>query len=558
MDLSDVRKYFGDRMTGRLRLLYPFLFVILPILTVLSRNPGESTLGDVAILTGVMLAAWAGAYALVACASGRGWSSQVVPLIVLAGILWFYAYQGLRSLYRFAHYTRAPVVVTGVTIMVLALATAVGVRWLARRPLYLDWVTSFFALTGLLMVAWSGIRIVADQRSARKALQDSQLVRALAAPIPLKGGVSSSAITARRDIYLIILDEYPNSTVLRELFGFDNRLFEDSLRQLGFIIPRQIRSNYVHTLLSLPSLLNFSHMTRLGEELGTRSTDPTLPDYLVENNRTAAFLKARGYQFLFFPSQWWMATEHNRNADWEFRVWSGFNPAREATRSDLRRAFVSTTPLALLHRNDAYDADHVKRTLAGIEQVPLREEPTFVLAHILNPHYPYVFDPRCHSLPARPRTSWTNGRRETYLNQLRCLNTLVLRTVTTLLQRSAPAPIILLVGDHGTNSLEYSSAVSAEAVSTAQARERFGAFGAFSLPGDGARQLVDSVTLVNVIPNVLNRYFDAGIPLAPDSLYMSLDQTPYLFVPVDPAALGGRGDGPLRRALGVSVFSWPG
>jgi hypothetical protein len=524
-------------MMRRLRLLYPFLFVVLPILTVLTRNAGGSTLEDVATLMGVVLAVCATAYAVVALVSGRGWANPVVPLIVLAGILWFYAYPALRGLYRLARGTPAPLVVAAVTVMILALVTAAAVRWLGRRPQYLDRVTTFFALTGLLLVAWSGFRIVADQVAARRALRGSRLARELAAPVPPTGVALPAAHEPRRDIYIIILDEYANSSVLRERFGFDNRQFEDSLRQLGFTIPRLIHSNYVHTLLSLPSLLNFSHLTRLGEELGTHNTDPTLPDYLVEHNRTAAFLKARGYQFLFFPSQWWISTEHNRNAAWEFQAWSGFNPAREATRSDLRRSFVGTTPLALLHKNDAYDADHVQRTLAAIEQVPSRKEPTFGLAHILNPHFPYVFDADCHPLKSRPTGGWGQGRQEAYISQVRCLNTLLLRTVTTLLQRSAPAPIILLVGDHGTNSLRYSDAKSAEAVSPAQARERFGALGAFFLPGEGARQLADSVTLVNVVPKVLNHYFQAGIHLAPDKLYMSLERTPYLFVEVDQASL---------------------
>ena len=89
-------------MMRRLRLLYPFLFVVLPILTVLTRNAGGSTLDDVATLMVVVLAACAAAYAMVALVSGRGWASPVVPLIVLAGILWFYAYQALRGLYRLA------------------------------------------------------------------------------------------------------------------------------------------------------------------------------------------------------------------------------------------------------------------------------------------------------------------------------------------------------------------------------------------------------------------------------------------------------------------------
>jgi hypothetical protein len=517
----------------RLKLLYPFLFVILPVLNVLTRNPGGSTLADVGTVVGVLLAGCAGVYTLVALVSRRGLSNPMVPLIVLAGIGWFYSYPLIRSFYRFAHRLPAPKLVTAVTALVLILVTAAVVWWLARRPRYLDRVTTFFGLTGLFLVVWSGVRIVSDQLASRRAVRSSRLVRELEVPLPVQG----KAPEPRRDIYLIILDEYANASVLQERFGFDNHEFVDSLRHLGFVIPGLIRANYVHTLLSLPSLLNFSHLSRLGEELGTHNLDPTLPNYLVEHNRTAAFLKRQGYKFLFYPSQWWISTEHNRNADWEFQAWSDFNPARAATESDLRRAFVGTTPPALLYNNDVHDADYVKRTLAAIERAPERGEATFALAHILNPHYPYVFGVDCRPLPTRPNRDWGQGREEDYLNQLRCLNTLLLRTVRTLLQRSEPDPIILLVGDHGTNSLKYMEAKSAASVSPAQAQERFGAFGAFYLPGAGAQHLADTLTLVNLLPRVLNHYLGASIPLAPDKLYMSLEQAPYSFAEVDPASL---------------------
>jgi hypothetical protein len=123
---------------------------------------------------------------------------------------------------------------------------------------------------------------------------------------------------------------------------------------------------------------------------------------------------------------------------------------------------------------------------------------------------------------------------------VQCLNHLLLGTVTQLVQGPTSDPIILLVGDHGTNSLGYNSAASAEAVSPEQARERFGTFGALRLPGGSNAGIPDSVTLVNLIPIILNSYFDSALPLSPDSLYMSLDQTPYLFARVDPAALSPR------------------
>jgi len=528
-------------MMRKLRLLYPFLFAALPILNTLTRNPGGAALADVGWLVAVVLTACSVVYLLAALATGGRLANPLVPLVVVAAILWFYGYEAIRSLYRLSRSMPAPIVVTGVAVMVAAAATVAGLWWLARRPAYLDRVTTFLSLMGLLLIGWSGARIVVDQLQARSDVRNSPLVKQLGQPPAVREAAVRLGAVEPPDIYLVILDEYPNSDVLRERFGFDNRAFEDSLRKLGFTLPALVQSNYVHTLLSLPSILNFSHLTQLEQELGRRETDPAVANYLVENNRTAAFLQARGYQFFFFPSQWWISTHHNRNADWEFQAWTGFNLGRELTRSDMRRVFVGNTPLSLFRRDFAHDADHVTRTLDAVAQIADRGGQKFAFAHILSPHYPYVFDAGCGIAARRAMGGWDRRRRDAYIGQVECLNKLLLEAVKHLLQRSARSPVILLVGDHGTNSLGYSSAKSAAAVTPAQARERFGAFGAFHLPGGGGRLFADSVTLVNVIPRVLNHYFDAGIPLAPDSLYMSLEQTPYLFAPVDPASLGGGG-----------------
>jgi hypothetical protein len=523
-------------VTSRLQLLYPFLFVIFPVLNILTQSPGGSNLGDSALIMVVLLVGCAGLYAMVVAATGGRWSNPVAPLVVFLGVLSFYGWDLLPdSVHQIGR--RAPVALRAGLAMALLLATVGAVWWLARRPRALARVSTFLSLTGALLVSVSCIQVVASGIHARRVMHHSQLARELARPVG-KRPAGSAPRSSRPDIYLLVLDEYANSSVLREVFGFDNRLFEDSLRHLGFTIPRVVRSNYVHTLLSIPSLLNFSHLTRLSEELGPRETDPTLPNYLVENNRTTAFLRDRGYKFLFFPSQWWISTAHNRNADWEYHPWTGINLAREATRSDLRRFLVSNTLLDFLTRgNHNWDADHVRRTLAALEHVPERQEPTFVFAHVLNPHGPYVFTPDCHSSTRQPAASPSAQREHPYVGQIQCLNRMVLQLVSTLLERSSEPPVILLQGDHGSNLLRYSSAKSASAVSPAQARERFGAFGAYYLPHGGARLFADTVTVVNVLRKVLNYYFDAGIPPAPDELYMSLEHTPYNFVQVDPARL---------------------
>jgi hypothetical protein len=103
-------------------------------------------------------------------------------------------------------------------------------------------------------------------------------------------------------------------------------------------------------------------------------------------------------------------------------------------------------------------------------------------------------------------------------------------------------PVILLQGDHGSTMLGFATARTAEQVSAPEAWERFGAFGAYYLPDGGAAAFGDTVTIVNVLGNVLRKYFGARLPREPDTQYLSVERAPYRRVRVDPEwrAEGGR------------------
>jgi hypothetical protein len=514
----------------RLKLWHPVLFALLPILNTLSRNPGGSRPGDIAVVLATVLVGSAVACLILAAVLRSRVPRGLIPLVVLVGVFLFYGKGLLGDLTRQAA-GAPPALVLTAFMAILGL----GIWWLARRPDWLDRINTFLMLTGVLMVGWLSARIVANDFRSRSIVENSALATELARPVKTQP-VEGRQTRAAPDIYLLVLDEYAHGGVLQNLFQFDNRMFEDSLRQLGFTVPRLVRSNYVHTVLSLPSLLNFSHVTMLSEEVGPRSTDATLPNHLLEHNRTVSYLKQRGYRFLFYPSQWWPSTSRNRNADWEFEAWSGFNPVREVSRSDLRRSLVRTTALDYVIRDDAWDADFIRRTLAALEAIPEQREPTFAFAHIVSPHWPYVFDQDCRAAK-ETQVRGRSGRQGAYIGQLQCLNRLLLRTVSTILRRSPEPPVILLQGDHGTNLLQYSDARDARAVTPAQASERLGAFGAYYVPGGGRSLFADTVTVVNVLQKVLSYYAGADVSPAPDDLYVSLERTPYDFAPVDPSRL---------------------
>jgi hypothetical protein len=410
------------------------------------------------------------------------------------------------------------------------------VWWLGRRPKALRGVATFLTLTCGLLVLRFGAGVVLDRLHERSAIAGSAVARELETPI--RGPAAAPA--PARDVYLILLDEYANDAVLRDVLGFDNRQFEDSLRALGFHIPAASGSNYTQTILSLPSLLNAAHVWRVERELPPGSNDPSLVNHLLARSRVARFFQSHGYRYVFFPSGWWSSTQTSPIADSVVRVWRGFDLDRELSHTEFRRAVMRTTLLRYAKPEDPFDGEFVRRTLDGVAQLPADSAPTFAFAHVLNPHWPFVFDRDCRRPPA---DLGVRDRRAAYVGQLQCLNGLVLAAVTKILRDSDLPPVILLQGDHGTAIL-HGGARSAEQVTARSAWERFGAFGAYYLPGSRAPEMGDSITVVNVLGQVLRGYFGADLPPEPDDHYMSIEASPFHFVRADPAWLAKGDSGP--------------
>lgn len=527
-------------MTPRPACFYPILLAVVPVVHMVANNTGWSTLDDLAVILITVLAGCGIVYGLAALVASGRWGGRLPPLVVLAAVLWFWGYVPVVDLVG-----RRASVATHLMLFPLGITATVGLGWwLLRRPAVLDRVAIFLTLTGGLLVGWSALSIgVAELRSAR-ALRESAVVRRLAQPIPVRPGAAAGP---KRDIYLIVLDEYANAEITGARFGFDNHVFLDSLRQLGFVVPA-VHSNYLHTALSLPSLLNATQLVDLSRELGSRTKDITVLDYLVVNNRTVAFLKSHGYRFVFFPSQWWPATRHNRHADSEVHVWDGWHPLRELSRSHLRRTLREASILDLLQREAAWNiyGDHVSRTFTAIAQVPKTPGPVFAFAHLLIPHLPFVFDRDCRPLSYKTAGSPPKAESFRYVGQVECLNRMVLELVTTLLRESDVPPVILLQGDHGTKSLRFEKAATAEAIPVAAARERLGAFGAYYLPDHGTEAFGDSVTVVNVLGDVLRHYLGADLPREPEDMYLSVGRAPFAFKRVDLAWLA-QADSPRVR-----------
>jgi hypothetical protein len=525
-------------MSRRVTRLYPFFFAVVPILKYAATNPDLFRFDALALLLGSAVAFCGVIYALARLAGGRGLPAALPAFVAFLGVAWMYGYNRLRVVVSpdAAHAPHA------ILILVAVALTAACIWWIRRREALLEGMGRFLTLTAALLIGWSTVQIGTWWVSGRSAIAGSALARDLARPIDGPATVPEP----RRDVYLIVLDEYANSAVLRERTGYDNSAFEDSLRALGFHVPALVRSNYAHTLLSLPSMLNAAHLTALEGELGAETRQPALPNYLLEHNRGAAYLQARGYRYVFFPSSWWHSTSSSATANAEFHPWSGFDFRRFMSSGELPRTIRGATLLRYVDSEHRWEAEHTRLTLGGLADLARDPVPTFAFAHVLKPHDPYVFDRECRTLP---RVHEEEQEMALYLEQLECVNRMLLQTVGDILRTSTVPPIIILQGDHGSKFLGATGYDRAEDVPAAAARERLGAFGAYYLPAGGAAAFGDTVTVVNVLGNVLRHYFGAHLPRAGDEQYISPAHFPYAFRKVDARWLAEQvSAGPVLRA----------
>ncbi len=503
-------------------LLHPFLFAVAPILFLFAHNANELPLFDRNSIIRLLLP---GAIALcLAWALRLGLQRVVAKDRLLAGMLaslllfLFFGFghaQGVyfRTVERLGGDLRY--VVRGIPFghykFFFALWTAGGIaaiglflRWarshrgsLPGLTAYLNRVAAILLLMAMIQIAWTESGRVLHSKG-NKGLQDIQ-----AAP-------AAGRSVDHPDIYYIILDSYPAAGTLRESYGFDNQDFLDYLIGKGFYLAAKSRSNYTSTLMSLGSSLNFEHFDFLSTTLGRESTNISLPMHMLENSRAMRFLKANGYSFVNFRTPIGPAAK-NRHADWDVDCNRGL------IGDEFLRLLIETTLLEPFSRTYSSESRRERilcqfATLPRIRDNPALRRPLFVLAHILCPHWPYIFG-RDGLAPSGISGQRAQGK-QLFVDQLIFVNQLVMRMLDELLVDPGQQPVVILQGDHG--PLDHP-----EKESEQMFRNRTRILNAYLLPPEGAAMLYDSISPVNTFRVILNHFFGTAYPLLEDRTFYS-------------------------------------
>lgn len=346
------------------------------------------------------------------------------------------------------------------------------------------------------------------------------------------------------DVVCVLLDAYGSPQTLRTRYGLDLGPFTAELRSRGFYVGDGMFSNYALTELSLSSLLNAENIDELVGSHLPSNRDRSPIRSALRNARVLTAFRSAGYRIVTFPSGYPEA--EIQGAD------EVVQPALAP--SEFHFLIFGTTALPELFDLAGFDGGSVLydlhrsgllRTLKGFPDVTGRKIPSFVLAHALSPHPPFVIDQ--HGGPTRPPWSFTywDGpglfelfpqARETYAaryrEQVLGTNRILLASLDRLLAITGGNVVVLVFGDHGPRL-----GTVAGSSDRTDLPEAFSVFLAAYWPSQNYSGLHRVRTLVNVFPVLLNSAFGTRLPLREDRILFSTSATPYAFSDVTDALI---------------------
>lgn len=507
----------------RPRIYHPLLFACFPILFYYSQNAQYLSSQQLILPLAVSL----GATLLIMLALGLAFKNRDKALLILSlAIILFFALgpalEGIKALW-------GEEAVGGVDSaqllrwwLAVFLALALPLLFIRRS---LASLTRFLNVVGLILVLLQVGTIA------------YKLVLTPAGPSPAPPSAASQASPADPSlphIYYIVLDGMGRADVLSDIYGLDGKGFVKELEKRGFYVAQKARANYAQTILAMASALNYTYLDQVVRSLGRDSDNRAPLVKMIQGNRLFPQLRARGYRIVSFATG--CPETELRQAD---QYWGGISEFQ-----DLLIRSTLAEPLLDFLGIYAPQADRLRnrilRVLDNLPRPAQNRRPAFVFAHLLAPHPPFLLGPKGEHRLVGGQVGWADGssrvrgqerlRREYlrgYRDQAIYMRQKILEAIDRIQAASTRPVAIILLGDHGPGStLDW------EHIERTFMPERMGILHAFYLPGKGDPGLYPTISPVNSLRVVLNRYLKTELPLLPDQSFISPHLWPYRLLQV--------------------------
>ncbi len=495
--------------TKKKLVLHPLFFVVYPLLFLYSHNIKEVAFKNVLsplILVGAISAlVW---LLLIPCIRDIGRRAVFFSTLALT----FFSYGHIHRLLFDKHAQ------PWFSISYL-LATLILLYALLKSKKRFQKTNSIMNLISIVLVVFSLAQIVFYEISFRKgSLLDLEKYQIQLKADPQKGKAGPTP----PDIYFLLFDRYGSSEILADHFHYDNRYFDNFLREKGFYLGSKSKANYPYTFLSLAATFNLQYLNFLYQVTG-KTNDRTIVYNLIQEASLVKFLKSRGYQYYLLGS-WWQPSRRSKYADQNIYLANIklFNLAlNEFSENLFKTTFLYHFIVNILDTQLVESVADPQKILHQFDQllkIPSIKGPKFVFAHILSTHPPFFFNH--DGTLTTPDSRRSGDKKDLYLNTITFTNKKIKQVVEAIIAKSATPPIILLQADEG----PYGTIIKSRYKWRNPYRRlklQSSILNAMYLPGLPREQLYPRISPVNTFRLILNHYFGTDLELLKDEVYIS-------------------------------------
>lgn len=511
-------------MIKKAGLLPPFMFGFAPALFLYLHNPGQILARELLIPAGAVLLISALTYLLFGLIQGQSAKASVLTSLTM---ILFFSYGPLQQWVKTlpnltllaSHRIFLPLVMIVPSFLCFAVKNSKSNFERTER----------FTLLACLFLLVLFLTIHFFQKPQAIPPAPAQSSQAPALPsIPLP----KAPVDERPDIYYIILDGYLRPDALKQNYGFNDDSFINSLKELGFYVAGKSTSNYAWTPLSMAASLNMTYLDELAKSPGPDSRDFTPLRNMITQNRLASFLRRIGYTYATF-STGYTTLDHHQS---DLQIKPTWLP------DDFQVTLLRNTPLAylleLFEGPHLFYRERLMHVFKSLPQVADMPQPTFAYAHIMAPHYPFLFNRQGQPLISRTNELWNypfaeryrhaapylKDYRKDYAEYVAFTNSQILKVLRGIFNRSSKPPIIILQSDHG-------AAFSAnfEDPSDTEVSERMSILNAYYVPQSIREKLYPEITPVNSFRIILDVFFHTNLERFEDVNFYSDGTYPYRF-----------------------------
>lgn len=316
------------------------------------------------------------------------------------------------------------------------------------------------------------------------------------------------------DIYFILLDEYAGRETLQQYFKYDNRHFEEALRQRGFFVANDPSGNYSATPVAIASMFTMDYLPAFHRQL--QAEDYTRSENIVNSSAVMQLLKAHGYRFInhsifnldgqpgqfktdLLPMRLKLITSKT--------LW---NSMVDDLGWQINKKMAPRFPWLGKMIQDDYQGGNdrllqLTRSAAAAKDTQSR----FIYTHLLMPHWPYLTDSTGRSTGINFFSNDVPRERKeaAYVQYLAYTNTVMLQLVDLIKTKSKGEAVIILLSDHGYRAIPGRSVCKVVNDN----------FMSVYLPTKDYRSFYDSISNVNVFRSVFNAIAGQNFQRLPDN-----------------------------------------